>query len=192
MVHTENEVLVMRRFLYSIKDAEEYLKVLALLSPSHPEPLTVDDARELVDIYNKYNTDAADLEFVQAWLTIDATVGKSELKVEDYTTIGLNEPTISAIFEAIRLAKVSVDITPDGVDIALRYAHNAEVYEGIRVALARLVMDILIRSKDFFKYQTQVADLTDLLVKFGTDAIDHYATLIREVQLACVSDVNES
>lgn len=177
----------MRKFLYSINDPQEYLKVLEYLRPNRPNSLTIDDAKELLSIYNKYNEDKADLEFIQTWLTIDATVGKEELRVEDYTPIGLNEDTISAIFETLALVKTGADMDPENIDNVLKYARNPNVYEGVRVALARLAMDILMRSSKFFDYVTEVSKFTDIMTEFGPDAIDHYATLIREVQLVCMN-----
>ena len=162
------------RFLQTITDPEDYLAAIATLQP---EPMTQESAAKAMQVYAKYLPHGTEPGHAKLCMAVDLMVGRTEEENAFFAPLGLNAKEI--------LDNKSGGTHPQAQEI-LEQVQDSTLHLAARVTLARCALDAMAARWDIVEFQEEIAALSGFLTGCGSEAMDKYSDMIREVRLQCL------
>lgn len=174
---------MLEQFLPAVKDPGDYLTALSLFKAG--QPLTSEEAENLLAVYAKYLPETDDPEYCKICLAADLLPGRED--PADFDALELGEATVAALLEARDIIAGKVELGADRAKGIADMVKNEAVLLPVRVLLARGALDIMAGSKDVASLRGEIAVLAEFLTGCGTEVLDRYTPLVGEVRIKCRS-----
>ena len=175
---------MLEQFLPIIQDPADYLAALSLYRLD--EPLTTEEARRLLEIYAKYQSETVeDPDYLKVCLAADLLPSREREDAADFAPLELGEATLDALFAAKMVAAGKTDLTVQRAEEIAAVVRNGDAAMAARVLLARLALDAMSASREYVSLRGQIAELAAFLTGIGTQTLDRYTALVGEVRLKC-------
>lgn len=171
------------RFLQTITDPEDYLAAIATLQP---EPMTQESAEKAQQVYAKYLPHGTEPGHAKLCMAVDLMVGRTEEENAFFAPLGLNAKELHALFAAREILDNKSGGTHPQAQEILEQVQDSTLHLAARVTLARCALDAMAARWDIVEFQEEIAALSGFLTGCGSEAMDKYSDMIREVRLQCL------
>ena len=174
---------MIERILPAINNAEDYLSALSLFKAD--AALDSEEAEKLTSLYVKYSDQVSDLGYAKLCLAVDLLPGRTRENAADFAALELGED-LNVLFDTQELLN-GVELTAEQAGSVTEQVTDGSASEAVKAVLARVGLDVMTRAVNFSELQEPVRVLAAFLTGLGTEKLDKYTVLVREVYQKCRS-----
>ena len=172
------------RFLQGITEAEDYLAAIAAFQSSGP--MTREEAQRVLEVYARYLPNGTEPGYARVCLAVDIMAGRTEEDAAFFAPLELEEGELTALFAARAVAGDKPGGSLKKAQELVKQVENEALSLAARVILARCALDSMAARWDLGKIRSEVAALSRFLTGCGSEVMDRYSDVIREVRLQCL------
>lgn len=172
------------RFLQGITESEDYLAAISTLQNS--EPMTRETAQKVLNVYARYLPYGTEPGYAKVCLAVDIMAVRTEADAVFFAPLELEERELQALFAAKTIAGDRSAGSRKKAREIVKQVQNEELSLAVRVILARCALDSMAARWDLAELRDEAVALSEFLISCGSEAMDKYSEIIREVRMQCL------
>lgn len=173
---------MVERFLTSISDMSDYIKVLGYLELDRP--LNAAEVADLADLYQNY-LHTNNTEYVKIGIITDLAAYTGHIDLEHYAAFHVTDATMRAIGAARDISDTANRLTAEQVLPIMDILSDDAIDEIMKAVLARMTLDRVMISIYFNELRDYAKELAKILLNYPAETLDQYTKLASEVFNKC-------
>lgn len=168
-------------FLSAIKNPDEYLKALSILT--YDKPISLEDADAFLTLYRKYLPNIKEMDFLRVSLAVDMLQDKTSENISDLKAIGLTDKTLNALLYCKLTIISETRFSEELFTNTLAIVNSRDIPLVVRVMCCRAALNRLQQSTNI--WFSSIKELAKFIQDQTPEVVERGLTLLYHLQSHC-------